>query len=79
MGFKSLLPVSYCVSKSIGRGLRPCSLRHGKLFVGADGRKRANCFKPEYVNIFLVCRYLFFQDVGDGGEAPPPPQAKHAK
>jgi type III restriction enzyme len=45
--------------------------------VGADGVTR-QLFKPEYVNIFGVPLSIFqdvFQDVGDGGEAPPSPKS----
>ena len=47
----------------IGRGLRRVSY----------DTDEAGLFRPEYVNVFGVPLSIF-QDVGDGGEAPPPPK-----
>lgn len=55
----------------IGRGLRRVSYDTEPV-VGADGVTR-DLFKPEYVNVFGVPLSIF-QDVGEGGEAPPPPK-----
>ena len=56
----------------IGRGLRRVAYDM-EAVVGADGVTR-QLFKPEYVNIFGVPLSIF-QDVGDGGEAPPSPKS----
>lgn len=55
----------------IGRGLRRVSYDTEPV-LGADGVER-ELFKAEYVNVFGVPLSIF-QDVGDGGEAPPPPK-----
>jgi len=55
----------------IGRGLRRVSYDTEPV-IGADGIER-RLFRPEYVNVFGVPLSIF-QDVGEGGEAPPPPK-----
>jgi len=55
----------------IGRGLRRVGYDTEKV-VGADGVER-ELFRAEYVNIFGVPLSIF-QDIGDGGEPPPPPR-----
>lgn len=55
----------------IGRGLRRVGYDTEKV-VGADGMER-ELFLPEYVNVFGVPLSIF-QDVGEGGDAPPPPK-----
>ena len=55
----------------IGRGLRRVSYETDKVR-GEDGVER-ELFKPEYVNVFGVPLSIF-QDLGEGGEAPPPPK-----
>jgi len=55
----------------IGRGLRRVGYDTEGV-VGADGVER-ELFRAEYVNVFGVPLSIF-QDVGDGGEAPPPPK-----
>lgn len=55
----------------IGRGLRRVGYDTEKV-VGADGVER-ELFRAEYVNVFGVPLSIF-QDVGEGGEAPPPPK-----
>jgi type III restriction enzyme len=55
----------------IGRGLRRVGYDTEPV-VGADGVER-ELFRPEYVNVFGVPLSIF-QDVGEGGEAPPPPK-----
>ncbi len=56
----------------IGRGLRRVS-HDTEAVVCPDGVER-QLFMPEYVNVFGVPLSIF-QDVGEGGEAPPPPKA----
>ncbi|KYG06927.1 type III restriction endonuclease subunit R [Sorangium cellulosum] len=55
----------------IGRGLRRVGYDTERV-VGADGVER-ELFRAEYVNVFGVPLSIF-QDVGEGGEAPPPPR-----
>jgi type III restriction enzyme len=55
----------------IGRGLRRVGYDTEPV-VGADGVER-ELFRPEYVNVFGVPLSIF-QDVGEGGDAPPPPK-----
>ena len=55
----------------IGRGLRRVGYDMEDV-VGEDGITR-RLFEPEYVNVFGVPLSVF-QDVGDSGEAPPPPK-----
>jgi type III restriction enzyme len=55
----------------IGRGLRRVGYDTERV-VGADGVER-ELFRAEYVNVFGVPLSIF-QDVGEGGEAPPPPK-----
>lgn len=70
MGLRAFTSQLLC-EQVIGRGLRRVS--YDKEWVtGPDGVER-KLFKPEYVNVFGVPLSIF-QDVGDGGEAPPPPK-----
>jgi type III restriction enzyme len=62
MGLRAFTSQLLC-EQVIGRGLRR---------VGYD-MDEYGLFKPEYVNIFGVPLSIF-QDVGEGGEAPPPPK-----
>jgi type III restriction enzyme len=55
----------------IGRGLRRVG-HDTERVVGADGVEREH-FRPEFVNVFGVPLSLF-QDMGEEGEAPPPPK-----
>jgi type III restriction enzyme len=55
----------------IGRGLRRVGYDTEQV-VGPDGVKR-ELFRPEFVNVFGVPLSIF-QDVGEGGDAPPPPR-----
>jgi type III restriction enzyme len=55
----------------IGRGLRRVGYDTERV-VGPDGVER-ELFRPEFVNVFGVPLSIF-QDVGEGGEAPPPPK-----
>lgn len=55
----------------IGRGLRRVGYDTEQV-VGADGVER-ELFRAEYVNVFGVPLSIF-QDVGEGGDAPPPPK-----
>jgi hypothetical protein len=59
------------IEQVIGRGLRRVGYDTERV-VGADGVER-ELFRAEYVNVFGVPLSIF-QDVGDGGEAPPPPK-----
>lgn len=61
MGLRAFTSQLLC-EQVIGRGLRRVS------YDMEDG-----LFKPEYVNVFGVPLSIF-QDVGEGGEAPPPPK-----
>ena len=70
MGLRAFTSQLLC-EQVIGRGLRRVGYDMEDV-VGADGVTR-QLFKPEYVNIFGVPLSIF-QDVGDGGEAPPPPK-----
>ena len=71
MGLRAFTSQLLC-EQVIGRGLRRVSYDMEKI-VGPDGVER-ELFKPEYVNVFGVPLSVF-QDVGEGGEAPPPPKA----
>jgi type III restriction enzyme len=62
MGLRAFTSQLLC-EQVIGRGLRR---------VGYD-KDENGLFKPEYVNVFGVPLSIF-QDVGAGGEAPPPPK-----
>lgn len=62
MGLRAFTSQLLC-EQVIGRGLRRVSYE----------RDEQGYFKPEYVNVFGVPLSIF-QDVGDGGEAPPPPK-----
>jgi type III restriction enzyme len=62
MGLRAFTSQLLC-EQVIGRGLRRVSYDTDE-----DG-----LFRPEYVNVFGVPLSIF-QDVGDGGEAPPPPK-----
>jgi len=70
MGLRAFTSQLLC-EQVIGRGLRRVSYETEKV-VGEDGVER-ELFKPEYVNVFGVPLSIF-QDVGEGGEAPPPPK-----
>ncbi len=70
MGLRAFTSQLLC-EQVIGRGLRRVS--YDKEWVtGPDGVER-ELFKPEYVNVFGVPLSIF-QDVGAGGETPPPPK-----
>ena len=71
MGLRAFTSQLLC-EQVIGRGLRRVAYDM-EAVVGADGVTR-QLFKPEYVNIFGVPLSIF-QDVGDGGEAPPSPKS----
>jgi type III restriction enzyme len=62
MGLRAFTSQLLC-EQVIGRGLRR---------VGYD-KDENGLFKPEYVNVFGVPLSIF-QDVGEGGEPPPPPK-----
>lgn len=62
MGLRAFTSQLLC-EQVIGRGLRRVSY----------DTDENGLFKPEYVNIFGVPLSIF-QDVGEGGEAPPPPK-----
>lgn len=66
MGLRAFTSQLLC-EQVIGRGLRRVSYE-----MDDDG-----LFLPEYVNIFGVPLSIF-QDVGDGGDAPPPPKPSTA-
>ena len=70
MGLRAFTSQLLC-EQVIGRGLRRVAYDTEPV-VGADGVER-KLFKPEYVNVFGVPLSIF-QDVGDGGEPPPPPK-----
>ena len=70
MGLRAFTSQLLC-EQVIGRGLRRVSYETEKVR-GEDGVER-ELFKPEYVNVFGVPLSIF-QDVGEGGEAPPPPK-----
>ncbi len=70
MGLRAFTSQLLC-EQVIGRGLRRVSYETEKV-VGDDEVER-ELFKPEYVNVFGVPLSIF-QDVGEGGEAPPPPK-----
>jgi len=70
MGLRAFTSQLLC-EQVIGRGLRRVSYETERI-VDDDGVER-ELFKPEYVNVFGVPLSIF-QDVGEGGEAPPPPK-----
>lgn len=70
MGLRAFTSQLLC-EQVIGRGLRRVGYDTEPV-VGPDGVER-QLFKPEYVNIFGVPLSIF-QDVGEGGEPPPPPR-----
>ncbi len=70
MGLRAFTSQLLC-EQVIGRGLRRVSYETEKV-MDEDGVER-EVFKPEYVNVFGVPLSIF-QDVGEGGEAPPPPK-----
>ncbi|MGE0080729.1 MAG: BPTD_3080 family restriction endonuclease [Thiohalomonadaceae bacterium] len=70
MGLRAFTSQLLC-EQVIGRGLRRVGYETETVF-GADGVER-ELFKPEYVNVFGVPLSIF-QDMGEGGEAPPPPK-----
>ncbi|MBL6750468.1 MAG: DEAD/DEAH box helicase family protein [Nevskia sp.] len=71
MGLRAFTSQLLC-EQVIGRGLRRVAYDK-EAVVGPDGVER-ELFKPEYVNVFGVPLSIF-EDVGDGGEPPPPPKA----
>lgn len=73
MGLRAFTSQLLC-EQVIGRGLRRVSYDK-ELVVCPDGVER-ELFIPEFVNVFGVPLSIF-QDVGEGGDAPPPP--KHSK
>ena len=72
MGLRAFTSQLLC-EQVIGRGLRRVGYDTEEVS-GDDGVTRT-LFRPEYVNVFGVPLSVF-EDVGDGGEAPPP--AKHS-
>ena len=70
MGLRAFTSQLLC-EQVIGRGLRRVSYETEEV-VGPDGVAR-ELFRPEYVNVFGVPLSIF-QEVGEGGEAPPPPK-----
>lgn len=70
MGLRAFTSQLLC-EQVIGRGLRRVSYEM-ETVTGADGTDR-KLFTPEYVNVFGVPLSIF-QDIGAGGEAPPPPK-----
>lgn len=70
MGLRAFTSQLLC-EQVIGRGLRRVGYDTERV-VGADGVER-ELFRAEYVNVFGVPLSIF-QDVGDGGEAPPTPK-----
>jgi type III restriction enzyme len=70
MGLRAFSSQLLC-EQVIGRGLRRVGddMEH---VIGSDGVER-ELFKPEYVNVFGVPLSIF-QEVEEGGEAPPPPK-----
>lgn len=71
MGLRAFTSQLLC-EQVIGRGLRRVGYDVEKV-VGPDGVER-ELFQAEYVNVFGVPLSVF-QDVGEGGDAPPPPKA----
>lgn len=70
MGLRAFTSQLLC-EQVIGRGLRRVSYDTEKV-PGPDGGER-ELFKSEYVNVFGVPLSIF-QDVGEGGDAPPAPR-----
>lgn len=70
MGLRAFTSQLLC-EQVIGRGLRRVSYDTEPV-VCPDGQTRA-LFRPEYVNVFGVPLSIF-QEVGAGGDAPPPPK-----
>ena len=70
MGLRAFTSQLLC-EQVIGRGLRRVGYETEEV-TGEDGITRS-LFKAEYVNVFGVPLSIF-QDVGEGGEAPPPPK-----
>lgn len=70
MGLRAFTSQLLC-EQVIGRGLRRVSYDK-ETVVCPDGVER-ELFIPEYVNVFGVPLSIF-QDVGEGGEGPPPPK-----
>lgn len=70
MGLRAFTSQLLC-EQVIGRGLRRVSYDTEKVLC-PDGKER-DLFVSEFVNVFGVPLSIF-QDVGDGGEAPPPPK-----
>src|SRR5690606_8417896 len=72
MGLRAFTSQLLC-EQVIGRGLR--RVGYDTEEVSGDDDVTRTLFRPEYVNVFGVPLSVF-EDVGDGGEAPPP--AKHS-
>jgi type III restriction enzyme len=70
MGLRAFTSQLLC-EQVIGRGLRRVAYDREPVMC-PDGVER-ELYKPEYVNVFGVPLSIF-QDVGDGGEPPPPPK-----
>jgi type III restriction enzyme len=70
MGLRAFTSQLLC-EQVIGRGLRRVAYDREPVAC-PDGMVR-ELYKPEYVNVFGVPLSIF-QDVGEGGEAPPPPK-----
>ena len=70
MGLRAFTSQLLC-EQVIGRGLRRVSYDTEEVEC-PDGKVR-RLFKPEFVNVFGVPLSVF-QDVGEGGEPPPPPK-----
>jgi len=70
MGLRAFTSQLLC-EQVIGRGLRRVAYDREPVLC-PDGVER-ELYKPEYVNVFGVPLSIF-QDVGDGGEPPPPPK-----
>jgi type III restriction enzyme len=70
MGLRAFTSQLLC-EQVIGRGLRRVGYDKEKV-TGPDGVER-DLFKAEYVNVFGVPLSIF-QDVGEGGDPPPPPK-----
>jgi type III restriction enzyme len=70
MGLRAFTSQLLC-EQVIGRGLRRVAYDREPVLC-PDGVER-ELYKPEYVNVFGVPLSIF-QDVGEGGEPPPPPK-----
>ncbi|MFZ4535965.1 BPTD_3080 family restriction endonuclease [Propionivibrio sp.] len=70
MGLRAFTSQLLC-EQVIGRGLR--RVAYDTETVRCPDGKERELFRPEFVNVFGVPLSIF-QDVGDGGDAPPPPK-----